>query len=192
MAYNRISKIVGGHTVKIQKNKGMITLLYLAGFLTGILYANLVSKQYMSTGIFSSYFLEQYKAVEFIEEEYFFYILKNRMVGFLILILLGSTKIRKIAVMASVLWIGISSGILIVSSIIQLGAKGILLCLIGMTPHFIFYFLSYIVIIWYFFTYPASRWNTSKTIFTLVMIASGMVTEVFVNPILMKMFLSTL
>lgn len=43
--------------MKIQQRKKYISLLLLAGFFLGILYANLVAKKYMvSTGIFSEHF----------------------------------------------------------------------------------------------------------------------------------------
>lgn len=66
----------GGICMKIQQRKKYISLLLLAGFFLGILYANLVAKKYMvSTGIFSEHFLSQYVAIELIPEEYLVYIL---------------------------------------------------------------------------------------------------------------------
>lgn len=179
--------------MKIQQRKKYISLLLLAGFFLGILYANLVAKKYMvSTGIFSEHFLSQYVAIELIPEEYLVYILQIRLfpvVGFL---LIGQTKFRKPAVVGWILWIGFSLGMLIVASIMQLGASGILLCMIGMTPQFLFYAMAYIVFLWYLYTYPASAWNRGKTIFVVLTMALGILTEVYVNPILMKLFVNAM
>ena len=50
------------------------------------------------------------------------------------------------------------------SSVLKMGVKGIILCLIALTPHFIFYIAGYLILLWYFFSYPESRWNLSKTV----------------------------
>ena len=42
-----------------------------------------------------------------------------------------------------------------------------------MMPEFLFYILGYAVVIWYFYTYPMSRWSYSKTIFLCCMMLLG-------------------
>lgn len=183
----------GGIYVKIQKSKKYITAFYMLGFFIGILYANIVSKQYLtSSGIFSEYFLGQYSSIDVIAEEYIVYILKVRIVPIILIIILGQTRLRKLSVMMLLLWTGFSSGMLIVASIVQLGMQGILLCMIGITPQFVFYILAYSVIVWYFYTYPISKWNYGKTIFVVLTLVLGIVTEAYINPILMKMFINAM
>lgn len=165
----------------------------MAGFLIGILYANLVSRQYMtSSGIFSEYFLSEYSSIEVIAEEYMAYILRVRLVPLAALVLLGQTKLRKAVVPSCMTWSGFSCGILIVTAIVRLGMKGILLCVIGITPQFLFYALAYIVILLYFYNAPVSRWNYAKTVFVILTLSAGIAMEVYVNPVLMKMFVRTL
>lgn len=165
----------------------------MLGFLGGILYANIVSKQYITaTGIFSEYFLNQYASIEVIAEEYIVYILRVRVLPIVLLIVFGQTNMKKIIAIGCLIWVGFSSGMLIVASIVQLGIKGILLCVIGITPQFLFYILAYLIILWYFLTYPTSKWNYGKTIFVVLTMVLGMVLEVYVNPILMKMFINTI
>lgn len=179
--------------MKIQQSKKHITAFYMLGFLIGILYANIVSKQYITaSGIFSEYFLSQYASIEVIAEEYISYILRVRLIPIIILVIFGQTRIWKLMVVFSLIWVGFSSGMLLVAAIVQLGAKGILLCIIGITPQFVFYMLSYIVLLWYFYTYPVSRWNYGKTVFVVLTMVIGMIAEAYVNPILMKMFINAM
>ena len=67
-------------------------------------------------------------------------------------------------------------------------------CVLGdrMVPQFLFYAFAYLIVLWYFFTVPQSRWNLGKTLFVLLFMAAGLITEAYVNPILMQMFLDTL
>lgn len=179
--------------MKVHQNKAYITVFCVLGFFAGILYANIVSREIFSTsGIFSEYFLSQYPSIEIIPEEYIFYILQIRVTPLVFLVLLGQTKIRKAVMSLFLFWLGFSGGILIVSAIFRLGMKGILLFIIGMMPQFLFYILGYAVVIWYFYTYPMSRWSYSKTIFLCCMMLLGIAAEVYVNPILMKMFVRTI
>ena len=48
------------------------------------------------------------------------------------------------------------------------------------------------ILLWYFFSYPESRWNLSKTVSFLLFIAVGILLECYVNPVIMQMFLKTL
>ena len=51
----------GGTFVRIRENKKHFILFYMLGFFIGIVYANLMSKDYItSMGIFNEFFLSQY------------------------------------------------------------------------------------------------------------------------------------
>lgn len=183
----------GGICMKIQQRKRYMTAFYMAGFLIGILYANLIAKQYVTaTGILSEYFLSQYVAIDIVAEEYLIYVLRMRLLPLAGLLLAAQTKFRKLSVVLWFIWIGFSCGVLMVGAIMQLGVKGVMLCLIGITPQFAFYGMAYIVLLWYFYTYPVSTWNRGKTIFVVLTMALGILSEVYVNPILMKMFINAM
>jgi len=165
----------------------------MAGFVIGILYANIVAKNYlMASGTFSEYYLNQYTNADIILEEYIIYILKIRMLPLAVLAVLGYTKLRKAAAVGGVAWTGFCSGLILVEAIIKLGVKGIILCLIGITPQFLFYIPAYCVIFWNLYTYPKAQWNMKKTIFVLLTVGIGIIMEGYMNPILMKMFLKVL
>lgn len=179
--------------MKIQENKKQLLVLFMLGFLAGILYANIVSKQYVTvTGIFNEYFLNQYVQTEVVVEEYIWYIMQVRLLPFAIICILGCTRLKKPAVLLCLLWTGFSTGMLAVASVMHLGMKGIMLCVVGIMPHFIFYILSYTVLLWYFYNYPNTRWNSGKTMFVVLTFAIGIILESYMNPILMKAFIRTI
>ena len=90
-------------------------------------------------GIFSTYFLEQYQSVDIVAGEYLWYLIRVRVIPFLVLSGLALTKARKAAAVLFLVWTGISGGILISLAVIDMGIKGSILCITGMLPQFIFY-----------------------------------------------------
>lgn len=179
--------------MRIQQSKKQFLIFFMVGFVAGVFYANIAIKNYLAaSGILSDYFLNQYINTEIVVEDYIMYILRVRLVPLAILGVLGCTKFRKIAVIGTLVWTGFSSGLILVEAVIKLGVKGIVLCLVAVVPHFIFYILAYIVILWHLYSYPARKWDMSKTVFVVLTIIIGMVMEGYVNPILMKMFIKVL
>ena len=176
------------------KNKRQFFVLFLVlGFISGILYENIFARQYLwTTGIFSDYFLQQYKQTEIVAEEYVWYIAKLRVLPFVLICILGCAKWKRILVGIVVSWTGFSLGTLIVSAIMRLGIKGILLCIIGLFPHMIFYVFSYLILLWYLYKYPDAIWNMKKTITVGVAFAVGIILEGYVNTVLMKFLIMTL
>ena len=178
--------------MQIQKNGKYFFLFYMLGFFAGILYTNIVSADYvMAMGVFNDYFLNQYMQTEVAMPEFFWYLFKIRMTAFIMTVVLGCTKIRKAAVIISLAWTGFLSGILITSAVIRMGMTGILLCLVAITPHLLFYVLAYLVLIWHLYFYPVYKWNLSKTVAVILLFGIGITLECYVNPILMKMFIKT-
>ena len=165
----------------------------MPGFLLGILYVNLIMKQYTAEpGIFSDYFLKQYQSVSIVAEEYIWYLIKIRAVPFLILLGLAFTKMRKAASIAFLVWTGFSSGMLLSMAVLSMGIKGSILCIVGILPQFLLYVPAYMVIIWYSYTYPQNKWNTQKSIFLGLTMLVGIILEAYVNPIRMQGYLGSL
>lgn len=179
----------GGGWVKMFRIKNQLLIVMLAvGFFVGILYENIVSKQFgVTLEIFQNYFINQYKKTEIITEEYLWYVAKVRALPVSILVVLGHSKWKKIITCVMTFWMGFLSGILIVAAMIQLGTKGILFFLVGMTPHVICYILAYSVLLTYYYHYPRRSWNLTKTIFVVFTMALGIFMETYVNPLLIKM-----
>lgn len=178
--------------MQIQKNRKHFFLFYMLGFLAGILYTNIVSADYVATmGIFNEYFLNQYVQTEVVVPELFWYILKVRVMPFLMMLMAGYLKIRKAVVVIFLAWTGFLSGILITSAVMKMGIRGIIFCMIALMPHFLFYIVAYLILMWYLFFYPAFRWNMPKTMALILLFGMGIALECYVNPILMKMFIKT-
>lgn len=180
----------GGKDVSIKENKGHFFICYMLGFLIGIFYANMLSRQYVMTGgIFNDSFLNGYMQVEVLPEDYIWYILRMRLIPLAVIAVLGMTKLRKVTVLGSLLWGGFSHGILTVASVIKMGIKGLVFCLLGMTPQIIFYVAGDLVLLWQLYSYPKIKWSVWKVIFILLTFAMGIIMEVYVNPILMKLYI---
>lgn len=174
------------------KGKRVLSFALLLGFIAGILYANLALRQSITaSGIFNEHFLNRYMETEIIAEDYVWYVIWARMIPFLAVCLLGCTKWKKLIVGCVLLWTGFSGGILTVAAVIRLGMKGIFLCFTGIFPQDIFYILAYVVLLWYLYRYPEGKWNTGKSVFVVLAFAVGILLEVYVNPILMKLVIRT-
>ena len=179
--------------MKIRESRKFLVLFCMVGFFFGIIYANLISKDYItSKGIFNDFFLNQYSQTEIDVAEYIWYVAKIRIEPVILAGTLGCTKLRKAVVAAILLWTGFSGGMLMTSAVLKIGLKGLILCLVALMPHFLFYIAGYMILLWYLFTYPNARWNLSKTVSMVLFIAVGILLECYVNPVLMQMFLGTL
>lgn len=165
----------------------------MLGFLAGIIYANLMSKDYIaSIGIFNDFFLDQYSQAEIDVMEYMWYVIRIRVTPVILIAALGSTKLRRAVAAAFLAWTGFGGGMIMTSAVLKMGIKGLILCLIALTPHFIFYAAGYMVLLWYLYTCPESKWNMAKTVSMILFITVGVLLECYVNPIIMELFLKTL
>ena len=110
--------------MKIPENKKYCVMFSMLGFFSGILYGNLVSKNYiMSMGIFNAFFLEQYRQTDIRTTEYVWYIIRIRLMPLPVLIISGTTKVRKVVVYAFLLWTCFLGGILLTSAVMKMGVK---------------------------------------------------------------------
>ena len=171
----------------------MLSVFHMAGFLAGILYANLGAGDYIAgTGILDDFFLEQYAGMEIDTAEFLWYVSYLRLVPVFLLFALGCTKLRKGVAAAYIVWTGFSAGMILVTAVMKMGVKGIILCLLCMVPQFICYIAGYLMLLWFLFGYPAVRWNMSKTVCFSLFMLTGILLECYVNPVIVKMFLRTL
>lgn len=179
--------------MKILHSKRQLLALFMPGFLLGVLYVNLLAKKYVAEpGIFSEYFLDQFQTVKIEPGEYLWYLLRLRILPFLAVLALSMTKMRRVTAALFLLWTGMSAGILISTAVLSMGIRGSFLCLAGVFPQFIFYIPAYLILLWYCWAYPKSPWNRQKTVFVLTALAVGILLEIYVNPSVVRAFLSTL
>ncbi len=179
--------------MKIFRSKKQFLIFFMPGFLLGIVYVNFVARKYMAEpGIFSDFFLNQFQSVSIDVKEYVWYLLRLRAAPFLALAGLSFTKAGKISAVLFLVWTGISAGILVSAAVLNMGIKGSILCLAGLFPQFLFYIPAYAILLWYCYTVPQTHWNRQKTIFVSLAMSVGIILELYVNPMIIKAFLSLL
>lgn len=177
--------------MKIRKSGKQLLLYYMAGFFAGILYANVAGKEYLDTaGIFREYFLRQYMQVEIDVKEYLFYLLQIRLLPFSAVAAAGCTRFKSQTAVLTLLWTGFCGGLVAVVAVLCLGMKGMLICIAGMFPQMIAYVFSYAILLTYLYVYPEIKWNVCKSVFAGGMLLIGIVTEAYVNPHVVKLFIS--
>lgn len=174
--------------MRVHKGNSQLLVLILAvGFFIGIIYENLISKNgAITVELFRKSNLERYLQTKIIAEEYLWYVVKSRVLMLGILCILSCVKWKKILVVLCVGMLGVISGILAVSAVLQLGMKGILLCMAGILPQGIFYGMVYGMLLIYWFRHPERQWNRAKTVFVVLMFLVGMLLEAYVNPVIVK------
>lgn len=184
--------MIGGvHKMRTHQKYYRILVIYMLGFILGILYTNFVASDYVTvTGIFHEYFLNQYTQETIITGEYLLYLLKNRGMPLLIFSFLGTTKLRKIIVVLALIWTGFLAGVIAVASVLRLGASGMLLCIAALIPQIVFYAICFIVLLWYFYNYPNVCWNYGKTLFIIIIFLSGILIEAYINPHIVKIVMN--
>lgn len=168
--------------------------LCLAGFVGGILYANTGARDHiLAAGIFGDYFLEQYTQAEIQTQDYFWYILSVRAGLLGVIALMGQMKkLRRWIVAAVLVWTGFLGGLFFTAAVIKLGPVGILFCLAAIIPQALFYIAGYGIVLWYFYSFPRASWNSAKTVGTILTIGVGIISESYLNPIFLKIFLKTI
>ena len=174
--------------MRFNKNKGQLLILFLAvGFFAGIIYGNFVAREgTLLSDVFLRSNLEHYLHTDVISEKYLWYVAKARILLLVIAYVLGTFPWKKIYVMLSLGVCGFFSGMMTVTAIIQLGIKGILLCIVGVLPQGIFYGMMYIMLLANWFQYSGSRWNKTKIVFVIIMFVAGIILETYVNPAFVK------
>lgn len=171
--------------------KKQLLLCFFAGLLAGVLYSNFVCRDELAmNGIFSPYFLSMYSQTDIVFARLAMQVLKVRVLPLGILLLGNWANQRKAAVVGVLLWTGFCCGMIFVSAVIQLGASGILLSILTLFPHFLFYVIAYSVLLIYEYDYPQNQWNISKTTFFVSMLAVGIIMELYVSPVFLRIFLN--
>ena len=180
--------------MRMNRNKGQLLIIFLAVcFFIGIIYENIISKgNVLFSELFMRSNLERYLQANVIGEKYLWYVVKSRLLILATACILGCFRWKKLFVILCLFLCGFFAGIISVAAVMQLGIKGILLCLAGILPQGIFYVMAYSMLFLYWFRYPESRWNRAKLLFVVVMFLAGIVLESYVNPTLVKLVIKIL
>ena len=163
-------------------------MVYLVvGFFVGVIYENIVIKMGVETlELFFETNLSLYQQTKIVTNQYLVYVLRERIVLFLGIGLLGYFKWKKAIAILLVSAVGFLSGILVILAVLELGVGGVLICGVGVLPQGIFYGMAGYLLVLYWYGYPMQRWNRIKSIFIIVMLGIGILLEVYVNPIVVR------
>lgn len=166
--------------------------VYAVGVMAGILYANLIAQEsIMQMGIFAENHLTESVKVCVPRLEYIWYIVRMRLLPLCILTLAGATRWKKTSAVLFFLWTGFLTGVLFCAAVLQLGIKGIFICVLALLPHMPFYVAAYVAILIYLLNYPVvNRWNINKTTGVLILYAIGIFLECYVSPAVLRFALN--
>ena len=180
--------------MRLNKNKGQLLILFLAvGFLIGIIYENLVARESaLLSEVFLRSNLERYLQTNIIGEKYLWYVARARIILLATVCIFSCFRWKKLVVILCLALCGFFAGMMSVTAVMQLGIKGILLCIAGILPQGIFYAMGYGMLLAYWFRYPNSRWNRAKLLFVVIMFLVGIVLETYANPVLVKLIIKML
>ena len=114
-----------------------------------------------------------------------------RLLPLCILTLAGATRWKKASAVLFFLWTGFLAGVLFCAAVLQLGIKGIFICVLALLPHMPFYVAAYVAILIYLLNYPVvNRWNINKTTGVLILFAIGIFLECYVSPAVLRFALN--
>lgn len=172
---------------KNQKKNQLLILCLVVGFFVGIVYQNIIAKtEVVMVDLFLKSNLQLYLQTNIVTKSYAWYVVKERFLLFAWILLFSCLKWKRVFVIVLLLFFGFSIGTLVVLAVLQLGISGILLCVVGILPQGIFYGIGGYIFLTYWYHYPNQRWNYAKSVFVIVVLAVGIVMEVYVNPMIVK------
>ena len=174
----------------IKNQSRVVILIYMIGFLLGIVYMNMSAGEYISSmGIFNRDFAEQFQKADIEGVQYLGYLIRLRVLPAIILAILGTTRFRKIGSTAFLVWTGILCGVYFTCAVMNRGVSGVLFCMAGLLPHMVCYLFAYGILLMTIFFYPKKQWNYEKTIAFCLAICMGIALEYKANPVLVKLIL---
>lgn len=118
----------------------LLTGFFFSGFLLGILFVNLWGETYLGGGAFlEQEVLTTIRQTTFDARSLFFYLLKERLSGFVLFWLLGYTVVGIAAYLLLIGWVGFAAGMFMSLFVVQMNLSGILVFLAMLLPQWIFY-----------------------------------------------------
>lgn len=174
--------------MRIEKSKNQLFIIALTvGFFIGIFYENLFAgKQGTASELFQKSNLQQYLQIKVVAVDYLWYVVKERMLFFGAICVIGLLKWKKAVAFLCLGILGFLFGILAVSAVLNLGMGGLFFCILGLLPHGFFYGFGLMVLLCHWYRYPNRKWDRMKSLFIIAVFIVGILGEVYVNPWIMK------
>lgn len=170
----------------------MLAGCFLAGMVLGILFGNL-SYPYrgQEADVLGIYLLNRLQEEKIVTRSYFYYLLEQRMRGYLFLILAGFTSIARISTVGMMALMGFLAGAGGSMGILQLGVKGVLFFMGANLPQGICYIPSFFILGVEIYRKNGRIWTKSGemlkeymgiALLCLLGAMGGVLLETYVNP----------
>ena len=172
-------------------------LLFLAGFILGILFVNLVwNFRTQDIDTLSLFSVGEGVGIRIPAGGYLWYLMQRRMGIAVIYHLLGITVLGTVVVIAGLLWIGFLSGSLAAIAILQLGMKGFAVLTAACVPQVFLYLpagLFFQTVVYQMSEKSIGGWNRKlykkyllNCLAALAVMFCGVLLECYVNPYLLN------
>ncbi len=120
---------------------GVLAGMFIMNFGKSILLEN--------TGLLDEYTLYHMKYMTVDNSALFYYILRQRIGGLLILAVMSTTYLGLMVCGGVTLWYGICTGAFLATAVIRYGLKGILLVIVGVFPQYLVYIPAMVVMLFW-------------------------------------------
>lgn len=164
-------------------------MIFFAGIIAGVLIAQTKATT-ADTGLFGEYFLNQYASLSVNIEKLFLYIGGYRISQYLAVVCAGFLPLAPAILTGLIFLTGMLWGTMAGISVIQLGGKGLMICVAGLFPQILFYIPAFgWVILWT----SCGGSNRKKYVFLaalgLFFLFFGVACEAALNPGLVRQIL---
>ena len=171
---------------------GLYLVLFFAGLLVGIAIVQTQSSEALS-GIFSEYFLNQYAALKIDTGRLFRYVGGYRLGQYVLVVCCGALFAAPVVIGALLFLFGMTWGTMLSISTLRLGLKGIVICVAGILPHIFFYIPAFgWVLLWVMKRGSSRRKYLFLTVAGFFFLFFGIMSEVCLNPLILKQILSVI
>lgn len=193
---------------RFREGKLPVITIFAAGALAGIILMSLGKSILLeSTGLLDEYALYQMKYMTVDGKALFYYVLKERLAGLLLLAIMSTTYLGLVVCGGAIFWYGMCAGMFLATAVIRYGIKGLLLVVVGIFPQYLIYIPAmFWMLLWcqnlYRIIYLDKTFGTKRPDVSFLyarllrlagilgLFTFGCVLESFLNPALMKGLLS--
>ncbi len=135
---------------RMRNGKLPLVTIFTAGVFAGMFCMNFGRSILLeNTGLLDEYTLYHMKYMTVDSSALFYYILKQRLCGVLVLAVLSTTYLGLAVCSGVVLWYGVCTGAFLATAVIRYGLKGILLVVVGIFPQYLVYVPAMIIMLFW-------------------------------------------
>ena len=126
--------------IRIKTTRLPVLPIFCVSLVAGILVMNIGKSILLeNTGLFDEYTLYTMKYMTVDSNALFSYVLRERLLRFLIIAVLSTTYLGLVVCVGTVIWYGLSAGAFLAALVLRYGIKGVFLALAAVFPHYLLY-----------------------------------------------------